>query len=726
MTIPPSIHSVCRGALLLVVAVLTGQMTSGQDSPPAGGKEVKLNYPTARRVDHADDYHGTRVADPYRWLEDTDSDETKAWIEAQNKVTFKFLEDIPQRRRIKERLTQLWNYERFGLPERRGEWYFYVRNDGLQNQSVLYVTEGLDGAPRVLLDPNQLSADGTVALAGWVPSDDGTKLAYGLAAAGSDWREWKVRDVATGKDLPDHVQWVKFSGASWAQDGSGFYYSRYDEPKPGEQFTGTNYFQKLYFHRLGEPQSRDKLIYHRPDEKEWGFDGEVTEDGRFLIISVWRGSERKNQLFYKNLAAPDSAIVELIRGFDAEYQYVGNDSDTLWVLTDWEAPRRRIIAMDVRQPDRSQWRTLVPESTDVLESASVVGDYVFGSYLKDASSRVRVFDRSGRQVREVELPGLGTVEGPRGRRSDRETFYSFTSFTTPGTIYRYDLASGQSRVFRAPRVAFNPDDYESRQVFFPSKDGTRVPMFITHRRGLTLAGDHPALLYGYGGFNIPITPSFSVSTLVFLEMGGVAATVNLRGGGEYGSAWHEAGMLKNKQNVFDDFIAASEWLIENKYTCPARLAIQGRSNGGLLVGAAMAQRPELFAAALPAVGVMDMLRYHKFTIGWAWVSEYGSSDAADQFPSLLAYSPLHNLRQGTRYPATLVTTADHDDRVVPGHSFKFAAALQHAHSGDAPVLIRIETRAGHGAGTPTSKLIDTAADVLAFLVQTLQIRVPAE
>jgi prolyl oligopeptidase len=722
MSISSLIHSVCRGVLLLVIGVLTGQLSLGQDSPSARGREGKLNYPATRRAGHVDDYHGTRIADPYRWLEDTGSDETKSWIEAQNKVTFKFLEDVPQRQKIKERLTQLWNYERFGLPERRGERYFYVRNDGLQNQSVLYVTEGLDGAPRVLLDPNQLSADGTVALAGWAPSEDGTKLAYGLAAAGSDWREWKVRDVATGTDLPDHVQWVKFSGTSWAQDGSGFYYSRYDEPKPGEQFTGTNYFQKLYFHRLGEPQSQDKLIYHRPDEKEWGFDGEVTEDGRFLIISVWRGSERKNQLFYQYLAAPDSPIVELIEGFDAEFQYVGNDGDTLWILSDWEAPRRRIIAVDVKQPERSQWRTLIPESKDVLESASVVGDYVFGSYLKDASSRVRVFDRSGHPVNEVELPGLGTVEGPRGRRSDRETFYSFTSFTTPGTVYRYDLASRQSRVFRAPGIAFNADDFESRQVFFPSKDGTRVPMFVTHRRGLTLDGNHPALLYGYGGFNIPITPTFSVSTLVFLEMGGVAATVNLRGGGEYGSAWHEAGMLRNKQNVFDDFIAASEWLVENKYTRPARLAIQGRSNGGLLVGAAMTQRPDLYGAALPAVGVMDMLRYHKFTIGWAWVSEYGSSDAAEQFAPLLAYSPLHNLKSGTRYPATLVTTADHDDRVVPGHSFKFAAALQHAHTGDAPVLIRIETRAGHGAGTPTSKLIDTAADVLAFLVQALQIR----
>lgn len=686
----------------------------------AAGAELTVTYPETRRSDHADIYHGVHVPDPYRWLEDTDSAETKAWVEAQNKVTFAYLERIPQRAALRERLTKLWNFERYGTPEKRGGRYFYTRNDGLQNQSVLYVAESLDAPPRELLDPNNLSQDGTVALVGWEVSEDGRHLAYGLAAAGSDWNEWKVKDVASGQDLSDHLRWVKFSGASWTPDGKGFFYSRYDEPKAGEELTGVNYYQKLYFHRLGEPQDKDQLVYERKDHKEWGFRGLVTEDGRYLVISVWRGTEVKNQVFYKRLDVPDAPVVELLAGFDAEYEFVGNDGATFWILTDLDAPLRRIVAIDVEHPERGQWRELVPQAEHVIRGVSAVGDRFLVAYLKNAATQVSVFDLSGRLEREVSLPAIGEANGFAGRRKDEETFYQFTNFTTPPTVYRYEIRSGQSTVFRQPKVDFDPQAYETKQVFYHSQDGTRVPMFITHRKGLPLDGNNPTLMYAYGGFDISITPSFSVMNLVWMEQGGVFAVPNLRGGGEYGRAWHEAGMKDKKQNVFDDFIAAGQWLIDNEYTCAKRLAIRGGSNGGLLVGAVMTQRPDLFGAALPAVGVMDMLRFHKFTIGWAWVSEFGSSDDPAEFRTLIKYSPLHNLKPGTRYPATMVTTADHDDRVVPGHSFKFAAQLQRCQAGDAPVLIRIETSAGHGAGTPTSKLIETAADSLAFLISVLK------
>jgi prolyl oligopeptidase len=706
----------------LFVVVSGGAVLAADDaSSSVKAGSMKLVYPATQRSEQVDDYHGVKVPDPYRWLEDVDSPATKTWVEQQNKVTFGFLEQIPQRQKIRERLTQLWNYERFGLPVKRGDRYFYTRNDGLQNQAVLYVADSLDAPPRILLDPNGLSQDGTVALAGWTPSEDGKLLAYGLASAGSDWREWKVREVETGNDLLDRVQWVKFAGASWAHDGSGFYYSRYDEPKPGEQYTGINYFQKLFFHRLGDSQSKDVLIYERPDQKEWGFDGHVTEDGRYLVISVWRGSEHKNQVFYRDLTKPNAAVVELITGFDFEYEFVGNEGSTFWFATDADAPLRRLIEVNVTQPDKKNWRTLIPESQEVLEGVGLVGDSFCALYLKDAASRVKIFDLTGKPVRDVDLPAIGSVSGFGGRRNRSETFYSFTSFVDPGSIYRYDVATGTTQVFRQPKLAFQPDQFETKQVFVTSKDGTRVPMFITHRVGLKLDGTNPTILYAYGGFNVSQTPSFSVSNMVWLEQGGVYAVANLRGGGEYGRVWHEAGMRNRKQNVFDDFIAAAEWLIANRYSVPEKLAIRGGSNGGLLVGAAMTQRPELFGAAIPAVGVMDMLRYHKFTIGWAWAAEYGSSDDADQFRTLHAYSPLHNLQAGKKYPATMVMTADHDDRVVPGHSFKFAAALQTAQSGDAPALIRIETRAGHGAGTPTTKLIESAADALAFLCKSLHV-----
>ncbi|MBL8827340.1 MAG: S9 family peptidase [Planctomycetaceae bacterium] len=685
------------------------------------GQAPQAKYPMTKRGDTVDDYHGTKVADPFRWLEDDNSDETKAWVAAQNKVTFGFLDQIPARDAIRRRLTKIWNFEKFGVPTQRGGKYLFTRNSGLQNQSVLYVASSLAEEPRELLDPNKLSTDGTVALTSYALSDDGKHLAYGIAASGSDWQEWKVRTVDTAQDTTDHLKWIKFSDVSWTPDGGGFFYSRYDAPKEGEQLTGVNYFQKLYYHKLGTPQSDDPLIYERKDQKEWGFDGAVTDDGRFLIISIWRGTERKNQVFYRDLKQTGSPIVELISGFDAQYEFVDNDGGKLWFRTDLDAARYRLISIDVAKPERSAWQEVVPQSDDVLESVHLVGERFFASYLHNAHSLVRTFELTGKPLGEVKLPGIGAVAGFGGRREDRETFYAFTSFTNPTTIYRYDIAKGESSVFRAPTVDFDPNDFETKQVFYSSKDGTQVPMFITHRKGLKLDGRNPTYLYGYGGFNISLTPSFSVSRIAWLEMGGVFAMPNLRGGGEFGREWHEAGMKHRKQNVFDDFIGAAEYLIREKYTSSERLAIAGGSNGGLLVGACMTQRPELYAVALPAVGVMDMLRFQKFTIGWAWVSEYGSADDASQFATLLKYSPLHNLKPGVKYPATLVTTADHDDRVVPAHSFKFAAALQAAQAGDAPTLIRIETSAGHGAGKPTKKLIEEAADVYGFIVKVLGI-----
>jgi len=707
----------CRSLTLAMPMLLlvSSLITVAQHSVEPTQENRKLTYPTTYRSDQVDVYHGTKVIDPYRWLEDPDSEETKSWVEAENKLTFGYLEKIPERTSIEKRLTELWNYERFGLPRKRGNRYFYTRNDGLQNQSVLYVTEGLEGKACILIDPNKWAEDGTEALAGWVPSEDGKLLAFGMASAGSDWRQWKVLDVTTGEEREDHLRWVKFSGISWMKDNSGFFYSRYDEPDEGEAFTGVNYFQKLFFHKMGDSQEKDVLVYERQDKKEWGFDGTVSHDGNYLIISVWRGTERKNQVFYKDLRHEGAEVVELISGFDFQYDFIGNEGSTFWFNTDDDAPLRRIIAIDTRQPDRANWKELIPQSKEVLDDVGLVGDRFLVSYLKDAASLVRVYEVDGKHVRNVTFPAIGSAGGFGGRRSDRETFYSFSNYTTPGSVYRYDVESGRSAVFRQPEVAFDPEDYVTKQVFYESHDGTRVPMFITHKQGLGLDGSNPTILYAYGGFNISLTPGFSVTNLVWLERGGIYAVPNLRGGGEYGRAWHEAGMLSNKQNVFDDYIAAAEWLIENDYTSPQKLAIRGGSNGGLLVGAAITQRPELFAAAIPAVGVMDMLRYHKFTIGWAWVSEFGSSDDADQFKNLLAYSPLHNLKPNTKYPSTMVTTADHDDRVVPGHSFKFAAQLQHAHSGNNPVLIRIETKAGHGAGTPTKKLIQASTDVLGFL-----------
>ena len=678
-----------------------------------------IEYPESRRESIVETLHGVEIADPYRWLEDDRSDETAAWVVAQNKVTSAFIDAVPEREAIAKRLTELLDSERTSSPSKAGGHYFFSHNSGLQNQSVLYTASSLKAQPRALLDPNKLSEDGTVALSGYEVSHDGKLLAYSTSRAGSDWVEWKVRDVETGKDLSDHLKWSKFSGAAWDADNSGFYYSRYDKPAEGDEFKGTNYFQKVFYHRIGTTQDKDTLIYERKDEREWGFGAEPTEDGKHLIIHVRSGAASENALFFKDLSKPQSPVVELFAKFDAKYSFVGNEGSIFWIKTDLDAPRGRLIAVDVRNPTAAKLTELIPQSEDALRSVSLVGDQFVTNYMRHAHTVVRRFGLKGQALGEIQLPGIGSASGFRGRRSDREAFSSFTSFTAPATVYRFDFNTGKSTQFREQKPKFDPSAFETKQVFYRSKDGTKIPMFVVHRKGLELDGGNPTLLYAYGGFNISILPRYSSSVIAWLEMSGVYAVPNLRGGGEYGETWHKAGMGSSKQNVFDDFIAAAEWLVAKKYTSSAKLAISGGSNGGLLVGACMTQRPDLYGACLPAVGVMDMLRFQKFTIGWAWQKEYGFPDKAADFTNLLAYSPYHNLKSGTRYPATLVTTGDHDDRVVPAHSFKFAAALQRANNGNNPTFIRIETDAGHGAGKPTSKRIAETADKWAFLVRTL-------
>jgi prolyl oligopeptidase len=703
----------------LIAAACAGQafaQASPQACPSYGSP---LSYPVTAKVDQSDNYHGTTIADPYRWLEDANSADTKVWVDAQNKVTQAYLAQIPQREAIRQRLTQLWNYERYSTPYHEGGRYFYSRNDGLQNQSVLYTMKSPGDKPRLLLDPNTLAADGTVALSGAAVSPDGKLLAYGIAASGSDWNEWKVRDIESGKDLADHIKWVKFSQTAWTHDGKGFFYSRYDEPKEATKLADVNYFQKLYYHKIGTSQDADVLVYDRPDQKEWGFGAATTDDGHYLLVTATKGTAHKYRIFYKDLTRADAKVIPLIDNFDAAYEFVDNIGPVFYFVTDRNAPRQRIVAIDTRKPQEANWREILPETADTLQSAHMINNQLVVEYLKDARSVVKVVDLKGKLVREIALPGIGSVSGFSGKRGESETFYSFTGFTTPTTIYRLDMKSGKSTIFRQPKVSFDPNAYETRQVFYTSRDGTKVPMFITAKKGLKYDGSNPTYLYGYGGFNISLTPGFSPANLAWMEMGGVYAVPNLRGGGEYGESWHEAGTKLKKQNVFDDFIGAAEWLIANKVTSPAKLAIGGGSNGGLLVGAAMTQRPELFRAAIPQVGVMDMLRFHKFTIGWAWTSDYGSSENADEFKALVKYSPLHNLKAGTCYPATMVTTADHDDRVVPAHSFKFASTLQAAQAGSAPVIIRIDTKAGHGAGKPTTKMIEEVADRWGFLVKNL-------
>jgi len=679
-----------------------------------------MHYPVTPKVDQVDNYHGTAVPDVYRWLEEEarTSKPVADWVEAENKVTFGYLETLPHRKEIEARLTQLWDFEKFSTPLRAGDRYYYFRNNGLQNQNVLYQLDSLDGEPRELIDPNKWSADGTVALGGMSFSDDGKLLAYGQNAAGSDWAVWHVMNVETGEILSDKIEWTKFTSLSWTPDGKGFYYSRFDKPEEGKEFQSLNENQKVFYHTIGQPQADDRLVHKDPENPKWGFNAEVTEDGHYLVITVWKGTDDKYRVMYRDLQKPDSELVTLIDNFDNEYTPIGNEGSRIYFKSDVDAPNKCVLVIDVEKPARDNWQVVIPEADETLTGASMVGDFIFADYLKDAVTLVRQYDLAGKLVRTIDLPGLGTASGFGGRRDHSETFYSFSSFNRPPSIFRMDLASGESTLYKQSDVAFNPDDYEVKQVFYSSKDGTQVPMFIAHKKGIELSGANPTLLYGYGGFNISLTPGFSVSRLQWMEMGGVFAMPNLRGGGEYGEKWHKAGTKLQKQNVFDDFIAAGEWLISNGYTSSKHLAIQGGSNGGLLVGACMTQRPDLFAACLPAVGVMDMLRFQEFTAGRYWVDDYGSSQASrEEFDALFAYSPYHNIQDGVEYPATMVTTADTDDRVVPGHSFKFAARLQAAHQGDNPVLIRIETKAGHGAGKPTAKIIEEAADQWAFIAK---------
>ncbi|MDY7002418.1 MAG: prolyl oligopeptidase family serine peptidase [Cyanobacteriota bacterium] len=691
-----------------------------------------LIYPITHKTDIVENYHGVEVADPYRWLEDPNSEETQEWVKSQNEITFNYLSEISERETIKKRLTKIWDYEKYSVPFKEGDRYFYYKNDGLQNQSILYTLPTLDAEPKVLIDPNKLSEDGTVALSGIAISKDGKLIAYGISNSGSDWQEWRIKNIETGEDLPDVLQWIKFNVPAWKDDNQGLFYSRYEQPQGGE-LEETNYLQKIYYHSLGVPQSDDVLIYEKPERKEWSFNCYVTEDSKYLVMTVWQSTDRKNLVFYQDLTIEYAPIVELISEFEAEYRLIDNDDNIFWFVTDFDAPKRRVIAIDINNPpspslvtgeNQDKWQEIIPETTDTLRGVGTLNNQFVAFYLKDAHTQIKIFNLDGSSVRDVNLPGIGSVGGFYGKRHDQTTFYSYVSFTTPSTIYQYDMVSGESKIYRQPTVDFNPDEFETKQIFYSSKDGTSIPMFITHKKGLKLDENNPTILYGYGGFSISLTPNFSISRLVWLEMGGVYAVANIRGGGEYGEEWHKAGIKQQKQNVFDDFISAAEWLIENKWTSSKKLAITGASNGGLLVGACITQRPELFGAALPAVGVMDMLRFHKFTIGWAWVADYGSPDNPEEFKALYAYSPLHNLKPEISYPATLVTTADHDDRVVPAHSFKFISALQEAHIGDNPVLIRIETKAGHGAGKPTTKIIEEITDEFAFLLRNFQIELP--
>jgi prolyl oligopeptidase len=686
----------------------------------------KIQYPHTRMVDHVDDYHGVQVPDPFRWLEDDHSPETLEWVERQNQVTFEFLEGIPAREKIRQRLTKLWDYAKVSAPLKRGGIYFQLRNTGLQNQDVLYVMETLEDEGRILLDPNQFSEDGTVALTAWSVSKDGRFIAYATSSSGSDWLTWRIRRVDNGEDLEDVIEWSKFSSAAWLPDGSGFYYSAYDPPQEGQTYSGVNYYQKLFLHRLGDPQAEDMLIYQRDDQKEWSFDGQVSDDGRYLIIHVWQGTDRRNRLFYQDLKG-DGGIVELISELEAGYLFVGHDTGRLFFWTDLEAPRGRLISINLDKPEKENWDTVIPESNDILDLVKFAGGQFVALYLVDAYHHICRFDKLGNFLGEIQLPGFGSIFSLNGDLSlfgspdQDELFFTYHSFVHPPTVYRYLFSQDDISIISKPDINFDFSPYQTKQAFATSKDGTKVPLFLVHKEDIPLDGNNPTLLYGYGGFTIALSPSFAISRLVWLEMGAVLAVACLRGGGEFGEEWHQAGMLHNKQNVFDDFISCAEYLIAENFTSPSRLAIQGGSNGGLLVGACMTQRPDLFGAALPAVGVMDMLRFHKFTIGWAWVSDYGSADDPDQFKTLYAYSPYHNLLPGTHYPATLITTADHDDRVVPGHSFKFAAALQACQAGDAPVLIRIQTKAGHGFGKPTSILIEEQADIWAFLAKVLKL-----
>ncbi len=685
-----------------------------------------FKYPETKTVDQTDNYHGTVVADPYRWLEDDvrNSFAVKEWVEEQNKVTFAYLDTIPERAAIKSRMRALWDYEKYGTPFIAGSKYFHFKNDGLQNQSVLYYQKKLDGKAKIAIDPNKWSKDGTLALAQAKVSPNGRYIAYGIQDGGSDWRTWRIKDLRTGKVLDDKLEWLKFTSISWKKNSKGFFYSRYPAPEKGAEFQSLNKNHTVYYHTVGKSQKSDTLIYERPDHPDWGYAAEVTDDGRYLLITIWRGTDSKYRLTYIDLKNPKNAPVDLVSEFKYDFSLLGNNDRTLYFRTTKDAAKGKVISINLDKADEKHWKTIIPESSDVLNSASRFGDEIIAHYLKDARSQVKAFDLNGKLVGELNLPGIGSITGFQGAQNDKETFYSYSSFNTPSTIYHYDVTTGESKKYRQPKVAFDPDDYVVKQIFYSSKDGTKIPMFIAHKKSIKIDGKRPTLLYGYGGFNISLKPSFSITRLAWMEMGGVYAVANLRGGGEYGEVWHKAGTKLQKQNVFDDFIAAGEYLVESGYTTPKKLGIFGGSNGGLLVGATAQQRPDLFAVALPAVGVMDMLRFNEFTAGRFWVDDYGSSANPEEFKALYAYSPYHNLKPGVAYPATLVTTADTDDRVVPGHSFKYTAALQKAHKGEAPVMIRVETRAGHGSGKPTEMIIDEYTDRWAFLLKNLGMSLP--
>jgi prolyl oligopeptidase len=694
--------------LLIITAIIMLQSCA---------QKPKINYPETRKTEVTDDYHGTKIADPYRWLENDTSTETGAWVKAENEVTSAYLSKIPFREQLKNRLTELWNYPKYGVTFKEGNRYFYFKNDGMQNQSILYMQESLDAEPTVLLDPNKLSEDGTVSLGEYDFSKDGKYMAYAIARGGSDWNEILVMEVEGTKQLDDHLYWIKFSDIEWKNDG--FFYSRYDEPK-GSELSAKNEFHKVYYHKVGTPQSADQLVYENKNFPLRNYYAGVTEDEKFLILSETE-TTTGNSLYFKDLDKPNAKFVAVVENFDNDYYVIDDVDGKFLVKTNYEAPKYRIIEIDPANPARENWKTVLPEKEEVLESISLVGGKIVAEYMKDATSKAYIYDVTGNLISELNLPGIGTMSGFNGKKEDNIAFYGFTSFTFPSTIFKFDIAKNESSVYRQPEVDFDPSLYETKQVFYTSKDGTKVPMFIVHKKGIKMNGKNPTLLYGYGGFNVSLTPSFGTTRLILLEQGGIFAMPNLRGGGEYGEAWHLAGTKERKQNVFDDFYAAAQYLFDNKYTSPDFLAINGGSNGGLLVGAAMVQHPEMFKVALPAVGVLDMLRYHEFTIGWAWASDYGRSDSAVDFKYLIAYSPLHNIKNGTCYPATMATTADHDDRVVPAHSFKFIAALQENQGCNNPVLIRIETKAGHGAGKPTAKIIEEYSDMYAFIFYNMGI-----
>ncbi|NNE16405.1 MAG: S9 family peptidase [Saprospiraceae bacterium] len=700
-----------RNIFLCALVIMT-IIACNNDSKITKKQIIDLEYPeTKKDTTIVDDYHGTKVEDPYRWLEADTAEDVKSWVTEQNKVTQAYLDKIPYREKIKERYAELFNYVKLSSPFKVGEYYFFYKNDGLQNQAVIYYQKGLDGAPEVFIDPNELSAEGTASIGLIGFSKDDKYVAYSRQDAGSDWQEIHVMEIATKKKLPDVLKWVKFSGANWHNDG--FYYSRYPEPKGGSGLSDANEYHTVYYHKLGDDQAKDKVVYENPNNPKLYNFTDITEDKKFLVLYVSTGTDGF-ETYYKDLTKPNSEFVNLYSGFKNKSRVVDNVGNKMLVITDIDAPNYKLVEVDLDYPNKGGQKDIIPQSDYLLQSVSTGGGKLWANYLKDVTTRIYSFDYDGSNKTEIELPGLGSAGGFGGKKDDDHFFYSFSSFTIPNSIYKFDLNTGESSEFFESELQFDPQDYVEKQIFYESKDGTKVPMFIVHKKGLELDGNNPTYLYAYGGFNVNLSPWFSASRMVLLENGGIFALPNLRGGGEYGEEWHKAGMLHNKQNVFDDFIAAAEYLIDNKYTSKEKLAIAGGSNGGLLVGACMTQRPDLYAAAFPAVGVMDMLRYHKFTVGWGWVPEYGSSDDPEHFDNLLSYSPLHNLKKGVSYPATMITTADHDDRVVPAHSFKFGAKLQECHDGDAPVILRIAVDAGHGAGKPTSKIIEEEADRWSF------------